>query len=107
MWECALCLINCLALRDTASPSVHSGSSGTVAQSCVIHVSGCCVVNEPLWTSGLCVCLCCTPVPLQDCWAQDPAARPSMEEVVTRLEKALADGDLEAMDAPTCGCTVS
>ncbi|KAF8055751.1 splA [Scenedesmus sp. PABB004] len=43
---------------------------------------------------------------IEDCWAQDPAERPSMEQVVTRLEAAAASGDLAALDAKACGCTI-
>lgn len=45
---------------------------------------------------------------LQDCWAQSPLARPSMDEVVTRLEHIQLSGEMSALDKaePKCGCTI-
>ncbi|KAI8476817.1 MAG: kinase-like domain-containing protein [Monoraphidium minutum] len=47
---------------------------------------------------------------ITDCWAQDPAKRPSMGEVVTRLEAAEAAGvlgELRADDVNSCSCAIA
>lgn len=47
------------------------------------------------------------PAPLAalvgDCWAQNPAERPSCAAVLARLEAMAATGALEAMDVRTRG----
>lgn len=45
---------------------------------------------------------------LLDCWAQEPSLRPTMDEVVTRLEALQLSGAMEALDKaePTCRCTI-
>lgn len=45
---------------------------------------------------------------IQDCWAQEPMERPTMDEVVTRLESIQMSGDMEALDKkePGCTCTI-
>jgi len=47
-------------------------------------------------------------VVVQDCWAQEPSLRPTMDEVVTRLEALQLSGAMEALDKaePTCRCTI-
>lgn len=45
---------------------------------------------------------------LQDCWAHVPSQRPSMDEVVTRLEAIQVSGEMAALDKaePMCCCTI-